>query len=225
MLPKVDKEFKSLIPALTSDEREQLEQNILFKGKCHDAIVLWDGIIIDGHNRFEICVKHGIEFKIEELKLPSREATKVWILENQLGRRNLTDAKRIEIVLLKADIIRKKAEKKQIDAGKTRASGKNDEKLLPKTSKPKMKAIHVQETLAAEAGISKGTFYNYTQVKEHANPKLLARVQSGEVKIGTAHRLLTTEVKKQLYRADKMYKFMASAIPLKGLKAAKPELR
>ena len=63
ILPNIDPEFKGLIPPLQADEREQLEQNILQACKCHDAIVLWDGKIIDGHNRYEICVKHGIEFE------------------------------------------------------------------------------------------------------------------------------------------------------------------
>ena len=98
-LPQIDPELKSLIPPLSIEERIQLEQNILQARKCRDAIVLWQGIIIDGHNRYEICVKHGIEFEIIELPLPSREAAMVWILDNQLGRRNLHAAAKIELAL------------------------------------------------------------------------------------------------------------------------------
>jgi len=101
---QIDQEFKNLIPPLLEDEYRQLEQNILTKRKCENAIILWDGRIIDGHNRFYICAEHGIEFELEEMDFESREAAKLWIIENQLGRRNLTDAARIELALCKEEI-------------------------------------------------------------------------------------------------------------------------
>ena len=54
----VDKEFKQLIPPLLEDEYQQLEQNILAKGKCLNPVILWSGIIVDGHNCFYICMEH-----------------------------------------------------------------------------------------------------------------------------------------------------------------------
>ena len=221
MIPKIDTEFKSLIPSLTTEEYEQLEQNILENRKCYDAIILWNSIIVDGHNRYEICIKHGIEFMIKDLHLPSREAAKIWILENQLGRRNLTDAMRIEIALLKADILRKKAQKNLSDAGKI---GKVGKEPLTKMNKPEIEQIHARKIMAADAGVGEMTFHRYTQVKDQASPQLLNCVQSGDIKIGTAHRLLPNEILKQLGQIDKKYKFMANAIPQQGLQAANPGL-
>ena len=100
MQPTTDQEFKTLIPPLTPDEYAQLEQNILQHG-CRDPIVLWRGKIIGGHNRHTICAKHGLPYKTITQRLPSRNAAKLWILENQLGRRNLTNAVRIELAALK----------------------------------------------------------------------------------------------------------------------------
>ena len=94
--PSIHPEFKALIPPLSQEEYNQLEQNILLNG-CRDPIVLWRGIIIDGHNRHEICTKHGLKYETIRLRFPSRDAAKLWVLENQLGRRNLTDAMRIEL--------------------------------------------------------------------------------------------------------------------------------
>ena len=96
--PRVDPEFRGLIPPLTQDEFSQLEQNILAHG-CRDPIVLWRDKVIDGHNRLKICLRHGIEYETVKLRFPSREEVKLWILENQLGRRNLTDAMRIELAI------------------------------------------------------------------------------------------------------------------------------
>ena len=100
--PRIDPEFKDLIPPLSQEEYRQLEENIL-ANQCRDPIVLWRGIIIDGHNRHEICTKHSLPYKTVKLRLPSREAAKLWILENQLGRRNLTDATRIAIATRKLE--------------------------------------------------------------------------------------------------------------------------
>jgi len=212
ILPKVDPEFKALIPPLAPEEHKQLEENILKNRKCRDAIVLWDNTIIDGHNRFEICIKHGIEFELKELDLPSREAAKLWILENQLGRRNLPEAMMIEIALMKAEMLREKARKNQSLAGGDRKSEKGEESLFVKTSKPKNDVIHVHTAIAEEAGVSEKTLHRYTQIKETGNPELLAQVQSGAIKIGTAHRMLTKEIQKQLSGASKMYNFIEERV-------------
>ena len=220
-LPMIDPEFKSLIPPLSPEEREQLEQNILSARRCHDAIVLWDSLIIDGYNRFEICMKHGLEFEIKHLALPSREAAKVWILENQLSRRNLSDAMRIEIALLKSELLRAKAKKNLTHGGRP---GKGEEKGLSKLTKMDTEPTHVNKAVAADAGVSEGTLFSYTQIKEQGSPQLLESVQSGALKIGTAHRLLTKEILKQLTRAGKMYKFISEAAPSEGYKATHPDI-
>jgi len=232
ILPTIDPNFKNLIPPLGQEESEQLEQNILESRKCYDPIILWEGVIIDGHNRFEICMKNGIEFQVEEISLSSREEAKVWILENQLSRRNLTDAARIEMALLKAELLQEKARKNQAQ-GRPKKDGEkplseafepHDEKLLSLSSKPDLEAVHIQKTTAAEAGVSEGKLYYYTQIKEHGSPELLAKVQSGELKIGTAYRLLAKEILKQLNIGDKMIKFIQASMPPEGYKAADPEI-
>jgi hypothetical protein len=56
--------------------------------------VVWieEKLLLDGHNRHEICTKHDIFYKIEEISLGDRQAAINWIVNNQLGRRNLTAA-------------------------------------------------------------------------------------------------------------------------------------
>jgi hypothetical protein len=90
---KIDEEFKRLIPPLSVDERKQLEENILNDGR-RDALVVWNGIIIDGHNRYDICTMHGIPFETRTILLRNREEAIAWICANQLGRRNISDETR-----------------------------------------------------------------------------------------------------------------------------------
>lgn len=86
---KIDDQFKSLIPPISFDESQDLEASIKKDG-CRDSLVTWRGYILDGHNRYRICQMYGIEFKTTEMLFSDRDEAKIWIIKNQLGRRNLT---------------------------------------------------------------------------------------------------------------------------------------
>jgi hypothetical protein len=62
LVPKVDQEFAALIAPLSSDEYQQLEANLIAHG-CRDALVVWRGLLLDGHNRLQICNRHGIAYE------------------------------------------------------------------------------------------------------------------------------------------------------------------
>ena len=93
LVPKVDQEFAALIAPLSAEEHQQLEANLIAHG-CRDALVVWRGLLLDGHNRLTICNRHGIPYDTTEIDLPDRESAKLWIEENQIGRRNLTTDQR-----------------------------------------------------------------------------------------------------------------------------------
>lgn len=86
---KIDKEFKALLQPLSKEEYEQLRQNLIADG-CREPLVLWGEIIVDGHNRFEICSTNTIPYKTVQKDFADRQAAMDWIDKNQLGRRNLT---------------------------------------------------------------------------------------------------------------------------------------
>lgn len=92
---KIDPEFESRIPPLTSDEFQQLEANILADGIVINPIIIWNGVIVDGHNRYRIVNKHPeIRFSTCEKTFTDRYEAIAWICKNQLGRRNLTPGQR-----------------------------------------------------------------------------------------------------------------------------------
>lgn len=97
-------ELQALIPSLQASEYEQLEANIRRQG-CREALLIWqttqgilDGsednspvnILIDGHNRYSVCTKYGVDFKITLQEFPTLQAVRDFMIDNQLGRRNLT---------------------------------------------------------------------------------------------------------------------------------------
>lgn len=88
---KIDPEFQSKIPPLQFEEEQQLEQNIIAKGRLLNPIITWNGCILDGHTRYRILKKHGfIKFEVEEIQLANKYEALAWICKNQLGRRNLS---------------------------------------------------------------------------------------------------------------------------------------
>ena len=85
----IDKEFHALIPPLQPEELAQLEANILADG-CRDPLVVWGNVLVDGHNRYEICTRHGLPFDVVQVDFADRDAAMDWMDANQLGRRNIT---------------------------------------------------------------------------------------------------------------------------------------
>lgn len=85
----IDHEFESLMPSLSRHELKMLEHNLISEG-CHDALIVWDNVIIDGHDRYRLCKKHGLSFRIQHRSFDSRDEAIVWLCCNQSGRRNLS---------------------------------------------------------------------------------------------------------------------------------------
>ena len=130
---KIDAEFKALIPALTQEEFEQLEKNILEEGIREPIITWWheqeEQIIIDGHNRYEIATKHNIPYKTVLKEFDRREQVIEWMILNQFGRRNLSAYQRSLLVLKLKPIIQEQSKErmllgKELDPSETFRQGK-----------------------------------------------------------------------------------------------------
>ena len=90
---EIDNDFKNLIRPLMKTEYSQLELNLVVEG-CREPILVWNDKIIDGHNRYEICNRLHIPYASKDIEFDSREEVVVWICNNQLGRRNITEESR-----------------------------------------------------------------------------------------------------------------------------------
>lgn len=138
-------EFKELIPPLSDDELQQLEQNILSEG-VRDPIIVWaqEGsfILIDGHNRYSICKKHGLDFPYKKIPFADSDEAKTWMLTNQLGRRNLSPSQQSYLRGLR--YIQEKSQGKRSDL----TSGQNVQKSDPEST---------AERLAKEYSVSDKT--------------------------------------------------------------------
>ena len=118
---KIDPEFQMLIAPISEDEYMILEKSILAEG-CRDKLVLWGNTLVDGHNRYEICQKNSISFETTQKSFANRTECKLWIIDNQLGRRNLSPQKRILLAKQKQGILKEMARTNQREAGGDRKS-------------------------------------------------------------------------------------------------------
>jgi hypothetical protein len=111
----IDEEFKHLLPPLLQDEYDGLEKSIQEVG-CTEPLVIWqeENILLDGHNRYEICKKHNIEFNVRYVSLPDRLSAVYWIVDNQKSRRNLTLAQKAELALKLLEIEKQFARERQL---------------------------------------------------------------------------------------------------------------
>lgn len=157
----IDFEFQSLIPPLSDDEFKRLEKSILAEG-VRDPIITWNGTIIDGHNRYTVCQKHGIKFNTAPRKFASRDAAKIWIIENQFARRNLSKYDRSVLALQLEPLYAAEAKRRQAatqfgstvvqNSAPPQDTGKTVEKLakLAGTSRDTIRKVKVIETEAAK---------------------------------------------------------------------------
>ena len=115
----INSQFQHLIPQPSKEELTLLEQSLLEDG-CRDSIIIWNNTIVDGHNRYSICKKHNLPFKTESKSFDSEEEAEIWIIKNQLSRRNLTDQQRTYF------LGRLYGQHKKQHGGDRKASGQNE---------------------------------------------------------------------------------------------------
>ncbi len=179
---KIDREFRSLIRPLNRQEYLQLEANIMADG-CREPIVTWNGFIVDGHNRYEICHKHSIPFATEEIDFETRDEAILWICVNQLGRRNLSEETRKFLIGLQY-------EKEKIISARRNTLGTNQYSPRKCGRKPVPLSGHSTAIrIAAENHISPGTVQKYARYARalqeidgnHSN--VLPKILAGDYKI------------------------------------------
>ena len=195
----INEELKQYIDPLTPNEYAALERSLLAEG-CRDALVLWGDVLIDGHNRYEICSKYDLPFKtIQNDSFQSLEDVLLWMIDNQLGRRSVSDFQRGMLALRKRDIIaaRTKAEATPAKNTSTEENEGAAASDAPATSDDPWHAddntgrIKTREDIARAAGISSATIGQIDRIRKTAAPELVQAVRSGAISINAAAAVAT----------------------------------
>ena len=195
MKPRIDAQLKDMIPPLSEEERTGLEQNIIKNG-CLMPLIVWqeENILIDGHNRFDICEKHGIEYTITYKSFASRLDAEIWMIDQQLDRRNISMATKCELGLMLEEKVAELAKQRQREAGKKTGSMTKEDiaksKLVANLPQAcdKKPAPKSRDVAAKKAGVSPRTLSKYKKVKEQAPPEVKEKLRTGEMSIHGAYK-------------------------------------
>lgn len=205
----IDKEFAELIPPLTNDEYKGLEASILAEG-CRDALVVWNDTLIDGHNRYKICEAHGVSFQTVQRDFANRDEALLWIMKNQLSRRNLNDFQRVEIVRKCEDAVKAQAKERQATS-----TGGAEPQLKEKF--PEAEKKQSRDELGKMAGVSGKTYEHATEVLDNAPEEVVQAVRNGEISINKAYQHVKRakkEAKREEARQLNVEKVKAISNPL-----------
>lgn len=178
---KIDEEFSNLIPCLKEDEFKQLQANIIAEG-CRDPLVVWGetSLLLDGHNRFKICTENNIIFKTQLMSFADRDSALTWIIDNQVGRRNLSPIDKVPLVERKREILEEAARKRQIALAGTRPNSDLPENL------PEGDTGDTRDKLAASIGVSGKTYESMVKTVNNGNPELVDMVRKKQIGAATA---------------------------------------
>lgn len=177
----IDPEFRDKIPPLTEDEFSLLEENILSDGAVFSPLIVWDGTILDGHNRYEIIQKHPeLTYAVHKLSFANRYEALSWICKNQLGRRNLTPQQ-------KKYLIGQRYEAEKMAHGGDRKSTTAKSTVQNEQLKPKNAAV-TRQRIAEDTGSSEsyvmraGWYAQGVDAAEEALPGIKQEILTGTIK-------------------------------------------
>lgn len=210
---QIDPHFKNLIRPLQRKEYLQLEQNILADG-CRDPLIVWNGVIVDGHNRYEICMRHQIPFAVLEMDFSCDAEAIAWICANQLGRRNISEETR-------KFLIGKQYEAEKLIGVNKNPNGNNQysSDLNSEGADQSPEEVHSRsktaEKIAKENHISKGTVEKYAiyaramDTLAEKDSAIVPKILSGQYKIAHKNvvelsKLSPPEIKRVERRIKKM---------------------
>ena len=191
----VNEELLAYIDPLTPEEHAALERSLLSEG-CRDALVLWGEVLVDGHNRYGICQKHGIAFNtVQNTQFKSLDDVHLWMIDQHLGRRSVSDFQRGVLALRKKDILTARAPVAPTAPVESAAAAAQTEAT---PAAPAAESMVSREAIAKAARISSNAISQIEKIQKSAAPELVAAVKSGTISINAAATVASLPVEEQV---------------------------
>jgi len=184
----VNEELLAYIDPLTPEEHAALERSLLAEG-CRDALVLWGEVLVDGHNRHGICTRHGIPFNtVQNTRFQSLADVHLWMIDQHLGRRSVSDFQRGVLALRRKDIL---SARLQPGAGEASESALASDQHKPEP-------VPTREAIAKSARISSNTVNQIEKIQKSAAPELVAALKAGTISINAAASVASLPLQAQV---------------------------
>jgi len=188
----INEDLRVYIDPLTEDEYTALERSLLSEG-CRDALVLWGDLLVDGHNRYSICQKHGIPFNIvQNQTFQSMDDVHLWMIDNHLGRRSVSDFQRGVLALRKKEIVSARLAHAQAQQSSEKPAGANV------TTQSGTDSVWTREAVARTARVSSATLGQIEKIQKTAAPELVSAVKAGVISINAAAAVASLPGEKQV---------------------------
>ncbi|MEO7106856.1 MAG: plasmid replication/partition related protein [Rhodoferax sp.] len=190
----VNEDLKAYIDPLTEDEHAALERSLLSEG-CRDALVLWGDVLVDGHNRYGICKKHDIPFQtLQSTLFKTVEDVHLWMIDQHLGRRSVSDFQRGVLALRKREIL----SDRRLKSSSAAPSAADEAATAPSASADPLKS---REGIAKAARLSSSQVVLIEKIQKQAAPEVVAAVKSGTISINAAAAVSTLPEQEQIAAA------------------------
>ncbi len=203
----VQEDLKSYIDPLTADEHDALERSLLAEG-CRDALVLWGDILVDGHNRYGLCLKHGIPFStVQNTRFKSIEDVHLWMIDQHLGRRSVSDFQRGVLALRKKEIVAERqaaAAQAKKDAHLRAEVLGEAEPLSPFDGEPVAVAelpLKSREDLARAAKLTPSQVTMIEKIQKQAAPEVVSALRAGTITLNAAAAVAGLPMEEQVAAA------------------------
>jgi hypothetical protein len=200
----VNEELKAYIDPLTPDEHAALERSILAEG-CRDALVLWGDVLVDGHNRYGICQKHGLPFQtVQNTRFQSMADVHLWMIDQHLGRRSVSDFQRGVLALRKREILAERRAQAIAATAHPETDG-SPFAPLPNTEATEANPLKSRADIAKAARLSSSQVVQIEKIQKQAAPELVAAIKAGNISLNAAAAVasLPTEEQKSAALAGK----------------------
>lgn len=203
----VNEELKAYIDPLTPDEHEALERSLLAEG-CRDALVLWGDVLVDGHNRYGICQKHGLPFQtVQNTRFRSIEDVHLWMIDQHLGRRSISDFQRGVLALRQREIVAERRARAAAAPSAAPAPASDvpaaDPPFDVDDDNPTSPApLSSREAIAKAARLSSSQVVMIEKIQKQAAPELVAAVKSGTISINAAAAVASLPAEEQIAAAN-----------------------
>jgi site-specific DNA-methyltransferase (adenine-specific) len=195
---KILQELESLIPPLSNEEFKQLERNILEEG-IREPLITWNGILIDGHNRYRIAQEHDMNYETLEKEFDNLNDVKIWMVNNQLGRRNLQDFVKGEL----HDELDRLNKIKGAEIYKEKSVFKGNQYSAPLSIIDNEPKHNSRDIVSEKLGWSTGKKAMFDVIKKKAPEEVKEKLRTGEVSINQAYKEIKKEEKQNNFEINK----------------------
>jgi len=200
----VNPDLKAYIDPLTPDEFDALERSILSEG-CRDALVLWGDVLVDGHNRYGICQKHSLPFQtVQNTHFKTLEDVHLWMIDQHLGRRSVSDFQRGVLALRKREILAERRSRFLAAAPSPDALPPDEALPSPAPDAPLVpvsRPLHSREDIAKAARLSSSQVVQIEKIQKQAAPELVEALKAGAISLNAAAAVASLPADEQVAAA------------------------